>query len=247
VYPEWAWQPVRDGTVAAGSLPVVCAQNGVAGERFALRRFRQVYGMCVQLPATHLEPGMVVAQGAPMTGLLHIGRYPSGIDATATQIGEDLAKSNFLAPVSADVMRWKYSKLLSNLSNAIDAVCGHRTGADAAELRRRATAEGAAVLEAAGIAYASAAERADIRGDQVQPRPVSGSPRGGSSSWQSLTRGTGSIEADFLNGEIVLLGREHGLPVPVNEALQRLANQAARERRAPGATTPGEIMALIAA
>ena len=80
---EWAWQPVRGGGVAADSLPVVCAQNGVASERIALRRFRQVYGLCVWLPATHLEPGTVEANGAPLAGLLHIGRYPSGADVTA--------------------------------------------------------------------------------------------------------------------------------------------------------------------
>src|SRR5579872_4601121 len=44
---EWAWRPMRGGTVAggrgaggrvaAGSLPVLCAQNGVASERIALR------------------------------------------------------------------------------------------------------------------------------------------------------------------------------------------------------------------
>ena len=38
-----------------------------------------------------------------------------------------------------------------------------------------------------------------------------------------------------------------GLPTPVNEVLQRLANQAARQRQAPGSTTPGEVMALLAA
>jgi 2-dehydropantoate 2-reductase len=101
------------------------------------------------------------------------------------------------------------------------------------------------VLEAAGLAYATAEERAQVRGQQVEPQPVAGSRRGGSSSWQSLTRGTGSIEADFLNGEIVLLAREHGLAAPVNEVLQRLANLAARQRQAPGAITPGEITALI--
>ena len=30
---EWAWQPVSGGTVAAETLPVVCAQNAVASER----------------------------------------------------------------------------------------------------------------------------------------------------------------------------------------------------------------------
>lgn len=53
-------------------LPVVCAQNGVAIERMALRRFERVYGMCVWLPASHLDPGTVRAYGAPMSGMLQV-------------------------------------------------------------------------------------------------------------------------------------------------------------------------------
>jgi 2-dehydropantoate 2-reductase len=202
--------------------------------------------MCVWLPATHLEPGTVEAQGTPKAGLLYLGRYPAGTDATTEQIGADLAGSGFLAPVTADVMRWKYGKLLGNLANAIEALAGYRARGEAADLSRRARAEGRAVLDAAGIGYASDQESEAARGDQVEIMPVNGTERTGGSSWQSLTRGTGSIEADFLNGEIVLLGREHGVPTPVNEVLQRLANQAARQRRAPGSTTPAEIMALAA-
>ncbi len=238
----WAWKPVPGGTVAAEDLPVLCAQNGVASERLALRRFRQVYGVCVWLPATHLEPGLVEAQGAPLSGLLHIGRYPSGTDKTIERIGADLAASRFLAPVVPDIMRWKHGKLLANLGNAIEAVCGL---GDHSELRRRVRAEGKAVLAAAGIAYARNEESAALRGDQVQIVKINGTERGGGSSWQSLTRGTGSIEADYLNGEIVLLGRELGVPAPVNEVLQRLANQAARERRAPGSLTADEVLALV--
>ncbi len=248
---EWAWRPVRGGPVAggrvaAGSLPVLCAQNGVASERLALRRFRHVYGVCVWMPATHLEPGVVEASGAPKTGLLHLGGYPSGTDAIADQIGADLAGSGFLAPVVPDVMRWKYGKLLSNLSNAIEAVCGHDAWLHATGLRRRVTAEGRAVLDAAGIAYASNKESAAIHAGHVRILPVNGAERSGGSSWQSLTRGTGSIEADYLNGEIVLMARERGIPVPVNEVLQRLANQAARDRRPPGSATPDEVLALAA-
>jgi 2-dehydropantoate 2-reductase len=248
----WAWRPVKGGpahggpaggdTVAAEALPVICAQNGVASERLALRRFRHVYGMCVWLPATHLEPGAVEAQGAPLSGLLHIGRYPDGTDEIIERIGADLAASRFLAPVVPDVMRWKHGKLLANLANAIEAVCGL---GDHSELRRRVRAEGKAVLDAAGIPYASNEENARFRDDQVQIVKVNGSERGGGSSWQSLTRSTGSIEADYLNGEIVLLGRELGVPTPVNEVLQRLANQAARDRRAPGSLTPTEVLALV--
>jgi 2-dehydropantoate 2-reductase len=246
----WAWQPAKGGSgkggsVAAGDLPVVCAQNGVASERLALRRFRRVYGMCVWLPATHLEPGAVEAQGAPLSGLLHVGRYPSGTDQTIERIGADLAASRFLAPVVPDIMRWKHGKLLANLANAIEAVCGLARGEVSKELRHRARAEGTAVLEAAGIAYAGNDENARFRADQVQIVKINGNERGGGSSWQSLTRGTGSIEADYLNGEIVLLGRELGVPTPVNEVLQRLANQAARERRVPGSLTAVEVLALL--
>jgi 2-dehydropantoate 2-reductase len=238
------------GRVAAESLPVFCAQNGVAGERIALRRFRRVYGVCVWLPATHLDPGAIAAQGAPLTGLLHLGRYPAGADETARRVAADLTASAFLAPVSVNVMRWKYAKLLTNLNNAVEAICGSGAAqnghAAGAELRRRARAEGAAVLAAAGFDYPSTAEQAAVRGDRVKVEPISGAPRGGGSSWQSLTRGTGSIEADYLNGEIALLGREHGVPTPVNDLLQRLANQFARDHRAPGSVTASELAAITA-
>ncbi len=248
----WAWQPVAGGGVAADAIPVFCALNGVTSERLALRRFRQVYGVCVWLPASHLEPGAVDSQGTPRSGLLPVGRYPAGTDKAAERVAADLEGSAFVAPVSDDVMRWKYGKLLTNLGNAVEAVCGPARepgphAASAADLARRARSEGAAVLAAAGIAAARPDEIAGLRADQVQIRPVNGARRSGGSSWQSLTRGTGSIEADYLNGEIVLLGRQHGVATPVNEMLQRLANQFARDRRAPGSVTAGELAALTAA
>ncbi|MGD0557167.1 MAG: 2-dehydropantoate 2-reductase N-terminal domain-containing protein [Streptosporangiaceae bacterium] len=251
VLDDWAWQPVggtAGGSAAAEALPFVCAQNGVANEGFALRRFRHVYGMCVWLPATHLEPGTVVAQGTPLAGLLPVGRYPSGTDATAEEIGADLAGSRFLVPVSDNVMRWKYGKLLSNLNNAVEALCGPeaRFSDDARELRERTRAEALAVLGAAGIAYASGEEIAAARGNKVDFGEIDGLTRAGGSSWQSLSRGTGTIEADFLNGEIVFLGRTHGVPTPVNETLQKMANQAARERRAPGSVASREILCAAA-
>jgi 2-dehydropantoate 2-reductase len=226
----------------------------VANERFALRRFRQVYGMCVWLPASHIAPGEVAAYGQPLVGLLWVGRYPAGTDETIEAVAADLAGSRFLAPVSQEVMRWKYRKLLGNLGNAIEALCVPPDGgldgdaaATARELGERAAAEGVAVLDAAGIGYATEAAVREARGNHVDYGPVAGTPRGGGSSWQSLTRGTGSIEADFLNGEIVLLGREHGVPTPVNEALQRLANRAAADRLPPGSLSPREIAAAAGA
>src|SRR3954471_18842375 len=62
--------------VASPTVPVVCAQNGVANERAALRHFANVYAMCVMCPAMHLEPGVVQAYSSPVSGLLDLGRYP---------------------------------------------------------------------------------------------------------------------------------------------------------------------------
>ncbi|WP_432135779.1 ketopantoate reductase family protein [Streptomyces sp. bgisy154] len=240
----WAPVPVAGGGTAAERLPLVCAQNGVESQRLALRRFRHVHGVCVWLPCTHVEPGVVSAAGTPLTGILHLGRHPHGADDTTHRIAADLEKAHFAAPVVADVARWQYAKLLSNLGNALEALTGPVDSADARALYTRVRAEGERVLDAAGVPYASAEEERRARGGRMTLVPLPGAPRGGGSSWQSLSRGTGTIEADYLNGEIVLLERLHGVPTPLNALLQRLADTFARERRRPGQMTVAELVRL---
>jgi 2-dehydropantoate 2-reductase len=239
----WAAAAVEGGGIAAERLPLVCVQNAVENERLALRRFARVYGMCVWLPALHLEPGLVAAYGTPKSGMLQLGRYPSGVDQTAEEIAADLAGSGFAAFAVRDAMRWKYAKLLGNLGNAIEALCGPDT--DSVEIHRRVRAEGRAVLDAAGIPYASAAEERAKRGDMVGVGEIDGIRRSGGSSWQSLAKQSGSIEADYLNGEVVLLGRLHDVPTPANATLQRLAGEFARDRRPPGSLSVDSLTALI--
>ncbi|MEE1772965.1 2-dehydropantoate 2-reductase N-terminal domain-containing protein [Streptomyces sp. JV185] len=241
----WSVRPVAGGGTAGERLPLICAQNGVESERLALRRFHRVYGMCVWLPATFVRPGEVLAAGTPLTGILHLGRYPTGTDGTARLIAAGLEKSKLLTPVVPDVMRWKYGKLLSNLANAIEAVTGPIGGQAALDLFERARTEGTAVLTAAGIDPVGREQQAAVRAGRIRFEPFDGSPRGGGSSWQSLSRGTGTVEADFLNGEIVLLGRLHGVPTPVNEVLRRTANAFARERREAGSMPVAELVALV--
>ena len=42
-------------------------------------------------------------------------------------------------------------------------------------------------------------------------------------------------KAELVNGEIVLLGRLHGVPTPANAMLQRLARQLSMDHQPPGA------------
>ena len=97
-------------------------------------------------------------------------------------------------------------------------------------------------MRAAGIEFASEQEEAERRGDLLQQRPIPGRPRTGSSSWQSLARGSHSIETDAFNGEIVLLGRLHGIATPVNAKLQQWARRAAVRGDAPGAASLDEFL-----
>jgi 2-dehydropantoate 2-reductase len=339
---------------ATREVSVICAQNGVDNERVVLRRRAATYGMCIVLPATHLEPGVVIVHAAPVSGILDVGRYPHGVDEVSERVAADLSAATFDARAEAQVMRWKYAKLLGNLGNALDAACGPE--GRRSHLYDMARAEGEACCAAAGIEYASLEEeqerRAALMGaratgeggaasgasgqamreagpsaqaagrgaqgagpasgpsgqemreagptahaagqgaqgasqgmsqasqvsqasgqvspasGQVSPASGQASPASGqvspasgqvspasgqaipafgqamhsagqgshrgSSSWQSLARGTGTIEADWLNGEIVLLGRLHGVPTPVNEVLRRVANRMARDHLPPG-------------
>jgi len=217
---------------APATIGVVCAQNGVENERLALRRFARVYGMGVMLPATHLKPGQIEAHSAAVPGILDLGCWPAGVDDGAVAVAADLRAGGFASEARPDIMRWKYAKLLRNLGNALDASCGPK--ARSSTLMERARDEALACFDKAGIDYASAEEDEARRGDLIQMRPIDGRRWGGSSSWQSLARGTGSIETDYLNGEIVLLGRLHGVPTPVNAALQRVAADMARRGAEPG-------------
>jgi 2-dehydropantoate 2-reductase len=230
---------------APGEIAVVCAQNGVENERAALRLFPNVYGVHVMLPAAHLEPGVVQASSAPVTGMLDVGRYPNGTDETARRLAAAFNASTFDSRALADVMRWKYRKLIMNLGNAVEALIPR--GREQDEIADRAEREGESCLRAAGIDFASREEDRARRADVLRLGPIAGRERGGGSSWQSLARGSGTIEADYLNGEIVLLGRLHGFPTPVNETLQRLANRWAVERRTPETLSPGEFERALGA
>jgi len=228
---------------APAGLRIACAQNGVENERLALRVSPSVYGVTVMLPAEHQEPGLVWVMSAPTTGMLDIGRYPSGTDATSVRMAADFGGCTFDTRSVPDVMRWKYSKLRMNLYNAVQAICG--LDADTGDLFRDLLAEAAACYGAAGIDAASHEEDKQRRGDLLQIRPVGDHGRGGGSSWQSLQRSSGTIETDYLNGEIVLLGRLHGVPTPANAGVQRVANRLAASGAGPGTMTGDELRAEL--
>ncbi|NGN94691.1 2-dehydropantoate 2-reductase [Nocardioides sp. KC13] len=212
---------------APPSTPVVAMQNGVANEPRILRRFARTYAIHVVLPATFLTPGTVVQGSGNRPGILDIGRYPAGVDETAGAIANDLVEAGFLSEPRADIMAWKHRKLLNNLGNGINAAIA--PGPSDEEIYARCLAEAEAALAAAGISVVTADEDRTRRAGHITGRGGTNN----SSTWQSLARGSG-VEIDYLSGEIVLLGRLHGVPTPVNEAIQRAVHDIARTGAEPG-------------
>ncbi len=229
--------------VADPATPVVCVQNGVESERILLRYFANVYGVPVMCPCLHLEPGSVHAYSAPVTGILDLGRFPEGRDETADAIATAFNSATFVSEVREDIMRWKYRKLVRNLRNGIEAICGR--SASRGQIAEMTTAEAERVLAMAGIDVAPLAEDEARRGSILQTGPVAGSSRPGGSVWQSLARGVGTVETDYLSGHIVLLGRLHGIATPVNSLLQRLAADMAASGAAPATVSEEEFLALL--
>ena len=229
-------QALADLAACAGTdIPVICCQNGVENERMALRRFAKVYAMLVAMPATFLVPGEVEAEGVPMTGVLDCGVYPAGVDATIEQVAAGISSSKMSAYADPAVMRLKYTKLFANLGNALQIVTGAYRGSDThARLLRRLKQEAEDCFRAAGIGFIPESEYNEFVRSRCSVGRIPGGQRAGSSTWQGLMRGNTSIEADYLNGEVALLGRLHGVPTPLNAVIQRLANQIAASGKVMG-------------
>lgn len=261
---EWAWQPVGqpggspldaaqpdDVThSAASALPVVTVQNGLDTERAAIRRFAAVFGGVIWIPASYLTPGEVASAGSPAPGVIWLGPHPDGpadLDPRLATIASDLRAAGFEVLLVDDLSRWKAAKLLSAVTFVLDALY------QPSELRARA----ARLLreEARHILTAGGLQIADIRADSARVgqgvidldsftiQPVPGQTRG-TSSWQSLTR-SGSLESDYLNGEIVLQARLLGLHARANAAMLERIRRAEREATPPRSLADADLLATL--
>lgn len=257
-----ATQDIVDDLAAVydARTPVVCLQNGVRNEEIAARRFQNVYAGLVFLSAVQLAPSLITM---PRGRDVAVGCWPKGVDELSKQICDCLRRAGLEAVASPHVMAMKWSKFVVNLNNATYAITGYfvEQGMNDAEMRRlmlEVREEGLRVLEAAGIeAEPPAGEPSPIRIREMneklrQPPRANASAadlpedeRTYASMWQDLIVGRRSSEAEFLNGEVVALGRKAGVPTPFNSALLEIVNRMFAEGLKPGIYSPAELLALI--
>ncbi|MFY9558208.1 MAG: 2-dehydropantoate 2-reductase [Blastocatellia bacterium] len=238
------------------SLRVVCLQNGVRNEEMASLRFDRVYAGLVFLSAVQLEPSVIAL---PQGRTIAIGCHPEGVDDFARELCSDLNRAGFEALSSAHVMAMKWGKLVANLNNATTTITGYwleQAMADPAmrRLMLDVREEGLRVLDAAGIAVEPPADEPSpiriremtekLRKPSRRDEDASHLPeqrRTYSSMWQDLSTGRKQNESEFLNGEIVSLGRKLGISTPYNSTLLEIVNRMFEEGLRPGLYSPAEL------
>jgi 2-dehydropantoate 2-reductase len=196
----------------------------------------------VRVGAEYLTDGEVMCRRDP-PGWYVIGCYPRGTDAFLDAVAADLRAAGYLIRTVDDVMPYKWGKLMSNLNNAIDALTGG--GWDAgSRVGAAVQAEARAVLEKAGVKWIS---QAQVIEDWPETKNVRAQFKTAaqSSTWQSLARRQGSVETDFINGEIVRAAARVGLKAPLNEKLIAISQEMAAGHEPPGKYTPEQLSQML--
>ncbi|MFC1974712.1 ketopantoate reductase family protein [Chloroflexota bacterium] len=234
---------LRDLRAATEDVPVFCFQNGVRNEEIAAQYFPMVYGVMVRLGAVYLADGEVIARRDP-PGWFVIGCYPNGTDELVEVVAAKLRTAGFLVKATGDVMPYKWGKLMGNVANAIGAITSAR-GNDINPIARAAQQELRDILTQAGIRWVSGEELAQEWPEITAPLRGKLDTKAQSSTWQSLARKQGTVETEFLNGEVIRLAKKLGHQAPINEILLRISQEMAANHEPPGKYTPAQLMVQL--
>jgi 2-dehydropantoate 2-reductase len=101
------------------------------------------------------------------------------------------------------------------------------------------------LLAEAGIPYVTDAQISKEWPEFTIESPNFAAGEDRSSTWQSLTRKQGSVETEFFNGEVVRLARKLGKTAPINDGINRIIQEMAAKREAPGKYTIAELKKIL--
>lgn len=227
-------------TVAAALAPilradaaVVSLQNGVDNPALLaekLGRDRVFGGMVAWNVVWHGDDRLARMTSGPIL----VEKKAGALGERVAALCKALDRDGLAASVAGDFERVLWSKLLFNLNNAINALLGVTLADELADRRCRrliATAmkEGIAAMRAAGIRPYRLGRMSPEVAQVVLPlpdgifRPLARSmlkvgDDARSSMYTDLSKGK-ATEIDHLNGAVVRLGKQHGVPTPLNQRI----------------------------
>lgn len=225
-------------------VPLVTLQNGVRADAVAASVLRpeDIVSGIAFFNSQFLEPGKVRYN---LKGSLLIGESFTSNGQRVEWIRELLSKG-IKTDISADIVAARWTKLLVNcLGNSLEAM----TGTSLAQCMQHPSLRriGAAVLkESLSVTDTARIRLAGLPGLPPfalrlilrSPLPIAssilklftGSTNTMTSTLQRLTRNR-PTEIEYLNGEIVHLGQQSGVPTPFNDTVVELVHQIERTRR----------------
>ncbi|MCR4404273.1 MAG: 2-dehydropantoate 2-reductase [Candidatus Acetothermia bacterium] len=220
---------IRGALPAIGpSTLVLSLQNGLG-----LEELMEKY-----LPKSRLLRG-VTAQGSTLLGpgrVRHAGRGPTWLGPLG-QVGRErlegivraFNRARIETYLELDIARLVWKKLLINAGiNALTAIFGVPNGKlvedpELNAIMRGALAEAVEVARAQGLEFRLPEVVAEV--EEVCRLTAANL----SSMLQDVRRGS-ETEIDYINGAVVRLGEERGLPTPLNRLLVRLVKEGGKPR-----------------
>jgi len=194
---------------------VLTLQNGVGNVDALARAYgeERVFGGVSYLEAVVAAPGLVVHK-SPFARIV-FGPLVAG-DAAALEVervlrGAGIEVERVADPQAAIWRKWLFICAFSGVTaltrRPIGDILGHE---ETRELFRGAMAEVVALAGRVGVALPDGVVEQTLRfaGEGLEPSMTS-------SLAQDLAAGK-PLELDALNGEVIRLGRDHGVPTPVN-------------------------------
>lgn len=234
---------LRANAAVLEGVPLLVVQNGLGGIRVAADILPEspLVGGLALFATSYLSPGRVTVTAAlPIV----LGGAP-GTDARIVERFASLLRDVLPVETVDDLEGAQWTKLLINHVNALPAITGlsvQQTVAD--PILRRVLA--ASLRETVRVAHRIGIRFAGLHGipgwvlpwlgrgplalAALLPRVLAnrmGDVPNPGSTLQSIRRGQ-LTEIDFLNGAVVRVAREHGLPAPLNAALVGLVHEVER-------------------
>jgi 2-dehydropantoate 2-reductase len=215
-----------DNAAAAGQIRpligpqtvVLSVQNGIDNEQ----QIGEVIGAehilgCVSYVSSIIEsPGVIAQTGGP--GKIVFGEMQGGTSARTETLQSTLQNSGITAELHADIQVALWQKFLGICGvNGITALTRLPLGEILACEETRNLMRGT-MEEVEAVARASGANLPEACVDQSMDLFSSVEPSVRGSMYYDLAAGR-RLELDVLNGTLVRLGSEHGIPTPINFAI----------------------------
>jgi 2-dehydropantoate 2-reductase len=197
---------------------VLSVQNGIDNEQ----QIGEVIGAehilgCVSYVSSIIEsPGVIAQTGGP--GKIVFGEMQGGTSARTETLQSTLQNSGITAELHADIQVALWQKFLGICGvNGITALTRLPLGEILACEETRNLMRGT-MEEVEAVARASGANLPEACVDQSMDLFSSVEPSVRGSMYYDLAAGR-RLELDVLNGTLVRLGSEHGIPTPINFAI----------------------------